>query len=59
MSDAAALPFPAAVPTPEPRARTAPPRRPRRPGPVLMGDLTASWGGRPLLLAFWDPPDEG
>jgi hypothetical protein len=32
----------------------APAPRPRRPGPVLIGDLTASLGGRPLRLVHWD-----
>jgi len=34
--------------------------RPRPRGPVLMGDLHASLGGRPLLLLHWDEAkDEG
>lgn len=35
--------------------------RPRPHGPVLMGDLTTSWGGRPVLLSHWDrdADDEG
>lgn len=57
MSDASVTLFPAVPPAP-PReaARTDPPRsRPR--GPVLMGDLSASYGGRPLLLLHWDEPE--
>ncbi len=34
----------------------SPAPRPRRPGPVLMGDLTGSLAGRPLLLLLWDEP---
>lgn len=33
-----------------------PPKR-RKAGPVLMGDLHATMGGRPLLLALWDVLD--
>ena len=42
-----------------PAERTAPPPRPRVRGPVLMGDLHAAPGGRPLLLWHWDRgPDD-
>ncbi len=39
-------------------ATTAPPK-PRPRGPVLMGDLTGSWGGRPLILSHWDEDETG
>jgi hypothetical protein len=48
------------VAAPDPRTedtRTGPPPRRLR-GPVLMGDLFAAPGGRPLLLTHWDPPDD-
>ncbi len=38
-----------------PREATAP--QPRLRGPVLIGDLLMSYGGRPVLLTHWDQDD--
>jgi hypothetical protein len=46
------LTLPAAAAPPRAEPAREPPRPPR--GPVLMGDLTGTLGGRPLLLVHFD-----
>ena len=41
-------------PAPAPAQATTPHRPPRvAPGPVMMGDIQAQWGGEALLLHLW------
>jgi hypothetical protein len=56
MTESAALSFPWLVPTREEATAKPPDRRPR--GPVLIGDLSASYAGRPVFLMHWDALDE-